>query len=409
MTKIKRRIIEILYYIFFILLYSFDSSIKFKTPLLIIIITLTIVININFNSKITINRGNASKYIIILFIISIISNLYSKGNYYSDMTNMTLFILMYVSIDKYCKDIDNFSKLIRVIFVATFIGGPIIGIYQMITGEFLFPDSGNSVYVSFKMFDAKQSNVNYGALTMQIALFTSLLSASFSKHKTMYYSLSLISFISVVLTFSRGSIGALFIAGLFIIFHKKKASKNGRSWIRLFMFVVVCFALFSIYQNDIMNFIYSEEIQILFSRKEQSDISARSQQWKAALQGLINGNIIEILIGYGTEYATILARYSGMMMSAHNIFFGQLSQNGMVGFILIFSVFLKHMSRIIKLNKYKASTLFMSSFIISIWLSYQFLSIIRWEFWICVILFDVYYKIEYKQKQLNHLNGNILK
>lgn len=392
----KKRITEILYYVFFALLFCFDASMPNRSLLLFFIILMSIFVNLNMNLRINMNRGDASKYIIMLYLISVLTDIYSNGNYQSGIINLLLFTLIYISLGKYCDSMDSFKKLIKIVFITTFIGGPIIGIYQMATGNFLYTDSATSIYVNYKIFNAQQSNVNYGALTMQLAFFASLIVSNFSKHKYLYYTGAIISSVCVILTFSRGAIASTAISLLIIIFYKKKYSV--KRWIRVFILVLICGVLFNVYYQNIIGFVYSDNVQNLFSQKEASSLTDRSQQWKAAIDAFMNGNVLQMLFGYGSDYASVLGRYSGESMTAHNIFFGQLSQNGLVGLILIFAVFINGMKKIIKLNKHKIVTLEMCCFMLAIWMSYQLLSLIRWEFLIIIILFDKYFRIINKQR-----------
>lgn len=399
MTISRKKTTEILYLVFFALLFCTTSSMPFRTLLLFSIISLSIFVNSSMEFRVKRNRGDATKYIILLFLLSVFTDIYSNGNYQSGIVNLLLFTLIYISVDKYCNNMDTFKKLISVIFLTSFIGGPIIGIYQMATGDFLFPDLETSIYVSYKIFNAQQSNVNYGAVTMQLAFFTALiLSSSSSKYKFIYIISAITSAICVILTFSRGAIAATAIALLIIIFYKKKPSV--KRWIRGLIVLLLCCVLFSAYYDNIMQFVYSDNVQRVFSQKETSSITDRSQQWEAAIEAFVNGSIFEKFFGYGSTYTSVLTGYSGMSMSAHNIFFGQLSQNGLIGFLLMFATFINGIKKIVKLNKYKIVTLEMCCFIIAIWLSYQLVSIIRWEFLVAVIMFDIYYRIENRQKNM---------
>ncbi|KZE38886.1 hypothetical protein AV656_08275 [Bhargavaea cecembensis] len=391
----RKRITEVLYFLFFVLLFCTTASVPFRSILLFGIIIISILINLNKSLSIRRNRGDATRYIILLYAFAVLTNIYSNGNYQSGIVNLMLLIFMYISLDKYCGNINDFKNLIKIVFITTFIGGPIIGIYQMATGDFLFPvpASENSSYVDYKIFNAQQSNVNYGALTMQVSFFTALiLSNSSDKYKLLYYISAIISVICILLTFSRGAIAATAVALLVIILYKKKTTV--KSWIRIFWVLLLGTFLLSVYYENIMQFIYSNDVQHLFSQKETSSINDRTQQWEAATEAFLDGSIFQVVFGYGTEYATVLASYSGIPMSAHNIFFGQLTENGLVGFVLMFVVFFNGIKKIIKLNKHSKLALGMCCFMIAIWLTYQLISMIRWEFLVTIILFDIYYRIE---------------
>ena len=59
----------------------------------------------------------------------------------------------------------------------------------------------------------------------------------------------------------------------------------------------------------------------------------------------------KFVLGYGSNYPNIVGSISGYYISAHNIFFGHLIQNGIIGCICLISLFVNSIKKSIEILK----------------------------------------------------------
>ena len=64
-----------------------------------------------------------------------------------------------------------------------------------------------------------------------------------------------------------------------------------------------------------------------------------------------NSGLKNLFLGYGSNYPNIVGSISGYYISAHNIFFGHLIQNGIIGCICLISLFVNSIKKSIEILK----------------------------------------------------------
>jgi O-antigen ligase len=125
-------------------------------------------------------------------------------------------------------------------------------------------------------------------------------------------------------------------------------------------------------------------------RKNDSILANRSVQWAACIQAFSEGDLFQMLFGYGSNYYVILGRYSMVEMSAHNVFFGQLVQNGLCGLLCMVMLYALGVNSIITIMRNGENRL-IAGLAIALMLSYQMISIITWEFSLTFLLLGLAY------------------
>ena len=368
--------------------------------MLILIISLASMSLIAFQGILRINSLFVIPSLYFLYNLSDITNGISSS---SNIVNLLICIALIITVVQYAYDETDVNKVIKIIFFVFLISGPIIGLYQMATGGFVFPETETSVFYSFKIFNSQQSNENYSALTMVIPAFLSLFLFSQGNNKTVrlfFVIISIISFTCLLLTFSRGAIVGAAIALLLLIFSLIKHNKDIFKQVTFgkITFIIVLIIVIAALYSYAEQFINSYDVQNLLEKKTTSSLEVRMTQWKSIVMVMMNSGLKNFLVGYGSNYPDIVGGVSGYYISAHNIFLGYLIQNGIVGLVCILFLFfnsIKKSLEIFKTDDFGGK--FIAALVLTMWIAYQFVSMVRWELWFSIIVLELYYSSQFKQ------------
>lgn len=162
----------------------------------------------------------------------------------------------------------------------------------------------------------------------------------------------------------------------------------------IIVLIIVIAALYSYAEQ----FINSYDVQNLLEKKTTSSLEVRMTQWKSIVMVMMNSGLKNFLVGYGSNYPDIVGGVSGYYISAHNIFLGYLIQNGIVGLVCILFLFfnsIKKSLEIFKTDDFGGK--FIAALVLTMWIAYQFVSMVRWELWFSIIVLELYYSSQFKQ------------
>lgn len=367
--------------------------------MLLLLLCLVGISLIAFKGKLQINSLYTIPLLYFLYFLSDVSNGISSS---SDIVNLVICIALIVTFVQYIFNKSDTYTVIRIVFFVFLIAGPIIGIYQMVTGGFIFPETEASVYYNYKIFNSQQSNENYSALTMIIPVFLSLYLFSQSKKQTVKIFLvisALVSFVCLLLTFSRGAILGAAIALLVLIYSLSKYNKEIFKEITLgkIVFVIASLIAIVVLYSHAEKFVNSFDVRNLLEKKTYGSLEARIIQWKSIVTIMSNSGLKNLFLGYGSNYPNIVGSISGYYISAHNIFFGHLIQNGIIGCICLISLFVNSIKKSIEILKTDdLGGKFIAALVVTMWVAYQFVSMVRWELWFSIIVLELYYSSKYK-------------
>ena len=126
---------------------------------------------------------------------------------------------------------------------------------------------------------------------------------------------------------------AMFTIGIFVLFFPKKFNLKQL----MAGFLVILLLIFGfIYLLETNDFFYNRIFDIRNGRETAAG-SGRLMFWQGTIDAWMNGNILEMLFGYGMDgFKDELEKASGFHFVAHNEFFNQLGINGLLGVFIFF-------------------------------------------------------------------------
>ncbi len=228
-------------------------------------------------------------------------------------------------------------------FLVAFIGGPIAGIYQLITKQYIFDffstqQQAQNNAITYLMFSANSGNSDYASMHMMVSGFLSLV--LYNKKKNFLFVLAaIVSFVCMIMTFSRATLlGVIFSLFLFVVFKNSRRIKRKDIRINpiLLLFVPVLFFLPLVFANQIGELVdkyFSNPYALQNFQYKQTfnGLSSRLAIWNDIVNMMSHSSTKNFLFGYGSDYANALGEYSGRVISAHNFILGQFATNGLVG------------------------------------------------------------------------------
>lgn len=309
-----------------------------------------------------------------------------------------------IVITSYCDTKTRLIELLKTIFWTGFAGGSIIGIYQMITGSYLYfvPDYDVSLtFVSTVISTATKSNSNYSALQFVSIGFIGLyLTTVVQKRSRIYLIMTIISFLCVGLTFSRTAIAATGIALLLYFFLKMKVKgvlKRGIVIVFIGTLVFFVMLLFGI-NFGLESFLNPQGLEkILETKSGTGNFINRFEQWGASFELMINSSFNNLVFGYGNSYISKLSEY-GSYMSTHNTIIEQFVAKGFIaGLLFVIAIILafRYYAQALK-NKRENSALLCGY--IAIFITIQMISTFYLEVIIYLFIAGVIKNIGAKEK-----------
>lgn len=145
---------------------------------------------------------------------------------------------------------------------------------------------------------------------------------------------SYIFVLQTILSKSRSSIGGIFIFAI-VYFIYGKISKSKKRWNLFFILLIFSFMVLPIVYINLENYSFYPELYLLiYKYTGKTLLSGRQIIWSQLLS-LVNNRPF---LGYGT--GALISSYTGLNLSAHNLFLQILFQNGIIGLFTFFGFLL---------------------------------------------------------------------
>lgn len=341
MKRKSLSITDILIWIYF-LLFNTVSTVAYSIRPYILVGTLLLIFTIEFvikRDKMIFSKTSAA--IILIFLGGIISSIINHdGGTAKAIQSFLINALLYLVLLSYCKTTNKLVNVLEAYFWSAFIGGPIIGLYQLFVGHSIYPvmyDDISLYYSKFVLSSATQPNSNFVALQIVVVIIIGYYLAQKRRNRDIiqiiYYIALITSLIALILTFSRTAIVAS-LTGLLLYYFQYYVQPRNRVKGFLFLIALIVMAIYfmpMIFDPLLQKITSISEYQAILRVKDTSVFSMRSNQWMAALEMMFGASskVINIIFGYGANYSTILAK-TGASMSAHNTILGILMSNGII-------------------------------------------------------------------------------
>lgn len=391
--KVKSTLVISLYIISFLLIFCLYPG---TFPYISLVIAFFL-----FGTLMLQNPGKIKKDILLfllclLFIIEFLVSLLISVNEIKHFVYAISYCSIIISISKFSITRKRIDSLVKIILIAAFIGGPIIGIIQLVNGEYIF-NSGlidnESYFMTTIISNANHANSNYVAIGMLFCV--TLAGYLFIRSRKSIYAIAFIfAAICTLLTYSRTAIFILIVEiVLYTLLTIKKFDNNKRNnRIKVLIFLAVIIIFFITYDfisNLVLGYFLEGNVEKILSIKQSSTLSLRSNQWSASIELFLNGGWKSI-IGYGDNAPIMLGSISGRVMSAHNFILGRLSETGIIGLIIAISIYIfTFKETIVSWKKVEKSDLWVNISTIGILICYLMISNITWELIIILTLFNV--------------------
>ena len=239
-------------------------------------------------------------------------------------------------------------KLLKYTFFTSFIGGPIIGIFQFITGKFVYnymTQQKQSGSISYMMFSAVSANTNYASVHFLIVIFLAVV-FYLNRKKVIDLLACIIAVICLVLTFSRGSLISLCMIIFIALLNKRKKIDNAerkkrkKIYIQIISVLIVLLLIGLLFADrfveifgDYFNNSYAYK-NILYKLSSQG-ADSRVKIWNTIVEIMSTSDIKHWLLGYGDGYTAIVGkRIWSNEISAHNYILEQFIMCGITGLIV---------------------------------------------------------------------------
>lgn len=344
-SNITDRMIYSLVTIYFILVYCISGTVLPTRSLLLTCVSIGI-----FFIQIILNKGliytdKITKHIFIVYILGIVSSLLNNANtILFNILQMLQVLALYMGIVSFCNNEIKIVKIIKIIYWTGFIGGPLAGIYQMITNRYIYPLPSGSPYEGNTLMQtvissALQQNSNLVALQFVATMFIGFFLYNRVKKKLLLKGSLFLCIIANILTFSRTTIIGIIMAGILYCIMNSRKIKLHKLIIIQFLIIVIPVLVYCNIETIITNILEFGDAKYVFKLKSSENVDIRFIQWIGIFKILVSSNIIEILFGYGENYVNVLGGITGYYITSHNTILEQLIKNGIVGCISLIYAF----------------------------------------------------------------------
>ena len=408
MMNKQERLLLSLYFLYFVLSFCvFSGTIPYQSYIKIILLILILFLQKNYPLRMPVNTSMI--FVWTILVVSVITNV-SSEKWITNIAQLIQITLLWILVLQYCQSWKRWYDIIRILFISTLIGGPVIGVIQLIKGGYLYNSQLDMTFASIVVVNANQNNSNYSAITMLIPMVLGCVLCAQSRKKLFYGASVLFSLLAFVMTYSRGGIAAfaLAVVSVFGIYYTKKSRKKIKkqglilmSFLFLLAIIMCIFFGQSIFKEIGIKISENELLQTLLKFKSTSKLSGRMQQWNACIEAFMNGNFKQKIMGYGNEYAEYLALYSGNLMTAHNIFFGQLAENGIIGGISIIWFYARVLKKSVQLSVNDSESRYIAVLVLTVCFMYMLISSFIFEFFCIFIIFDAFIALKHQKKREN--------
>lgn len=245
-----------------------------------------------------------------------------------DFVRYMMFPLMYEYVSLKIKDLKHLDKIL--LGFAQFI---IISGIPFVFGLLRSKAKDAILYEDFDSYAGMFQNTHGAAITTTTAVLILLaflkLNSNIIKYKKLNYALLVFGVYLIYLTFIRTGYAMFFIGLIFIFIPKKVSFKQIISATVAVSVLVLGF----IYLLETSETFYNRIFDIR-NGKQTAAGSGRLLFWKASFDLWFNGNVFEIFFGFGYEaLLDKIGEVTGIRVYAHNEFFTQLGQNGLLGIV----------------------------------------------------------------------------
>lgn len=189
------------------------------------------------------------------------------------------------------------------------------------------------LYEDFDSYAGMFQNTHGAAITTTTAVLILLAflkqKSSIIVYKKLNWALLLFGIYLIYATFIRTGYAMLFIGMVFLFIPKKVSAKQILT--AVFAMSVLVFGF--LYLLETSETFYNRIFDIR-NGKQTAAGSGRLLFWKASFDLWFNGNVFEIFFGFGYEgLLDKIGEVTGIRVYAHNEFFTQLGQNGLLGVV----------------------------------------------------------------------------
>lgn len=203
--------------------------------------------------------------------------------------------------------------------------------------------------------------------------------------------LALFGIYLLYLTFVRTGY-LMFVIGLIVLFKPEKISLKQI----ITIFILILLLIFGFYYLLQNNELFYNRMFDIVNGEEREAGSGRLLFWQIAWDLWLSGNYFELLFGFGLEELTDeMNRKIGLKVFAHNEFFTQLAQNGLIGVIFLIGFLITLFKFIIKRKKNPTYRLALSVFLL-----YTSLMLTQGGMWfpLDVFMVLVFVKLEFEYR-----------
>lgn len=305
-----------------------------------------------------------------------------------DFVRYMMFPLMYEYVSLKVKDLKKLDTIL--LGFAQFI---IISGIPFVFGLMQSKAKDAILYEDFDSYAGMFQNTHGAAITTTTAVLILLafikLKSNSIKYKKLNYALLMFGIYLIYLTFIRTGYAMFFIGLVFIFMPKKLTLKQILGAVLAIAILVVGF----VYLLETSETFYNRIFDIR-NGKQTAAGSGRLLFWKASFDLWFNGSVFEIFFGFGYEgLLDKIGEVTGIRVYAHNEFFTQLGQNGLLG-VFFFLGYLASLLRFIwerrKMPSYRLS--------IAVYFLYVSLMLTQGGMWfeLDVFMVLVFVKLEYE-------------
>lgn len=253
-------------------------------------------------------------------------------------------------------------------------------------------------YESFGTFSGMFQNSHGAAITTTTAVLILIAflkaKSSIIRYTRLNYALAIFGIYLVYLTFVRTGYAMLAIGLLFLFLPKKVSFKQ----IAAATFTIALLVIGFFYLLETNETFYNRIFDIR-NGKQTAAGSGRLIFWKTAIELWYSGNFFEILFGFGFDaLVDSIKEVTGLRVYAHNEFFTQLGQNGILG-IVFFLGYLISLFKFIRKRRNRPSY----RLGLSVFFLYLSLMLTQGGMWfeLDVFMVLVYVKLEFEDVMFN--------
>jgi O-antigen ligase len=347
----KIKLPYIILIVYFIIYYLFPVSIFKPRPYFLLILPIIGLFYISIIGKLQL-KGIAFP-VLFLFLIGFLTNLINNNPITDSINELFSIALIYIYLSNLSITNKNLKYILQIIFWTGFVGGPVIGFWQYLTGNYINPFYQGIWGLEMFLLTATQGNANFAAFQLVITLFIGLY--LLKQGRSIYRLPVILTALSIIFTISRTTILAVIISlvGYRLLNRKPHVVTKPKllSYLLISFIVILVFLVFRLELLTILNnFIHN--INYIIELKGDENLGRRINQWNAALRMLSGSSVENFFFGFGSDYIATLGNITGFYMSTHNTFMEIFIKYGALGFCLYFIMNYKALSTFLKKYRY---------------------------------------------------------